>query len=74
MATKDQIRAGLGLLNITGKDLASAIGVSANTVNRFLRERDASTSYANIQKMEKILEERGVEFLEADGVRRKDDR
>ena len=53
------------------QDLAREAGVGTNTVNRFEAGHDARVS--SVQKMQRVLEEGGVEFTNGDqpGVRLK---
>jgi predicted transcriptional regulator len=67
MLTGAQIRAGRALVDWTGADLAKAAGVSLQTIRRMEGEVGTGrSSVANVQAIQRALEEAGVEFLEAD--------
>jgi transcriptional regulator with XRE-family HTH domain len=67
MLTGAQIRAGRALVDWTGADLAKAAGVSLQTIRRMEGEVGTGrSSVANVQAIQRALEEAGVEFLKAD--------
>jgi transcriptional regulator with XRE-family HTH domain len=67
MLTGAQIRAGRALVDWTGADLAKAAGVSLQTIRRMEGEVGTGrSSVANVQAIQRALEDAGVEFLEAD--------
>jgi len=67
MLTGAQIRAGRALVDWTGADLAKAAGVSLQTIRRMEGEVGTGrSSVANVQAIQRALEEAGVEFLSAD--------
>ncbi len=72
--TPPQIEAAMGLAGVTAKELATITDINPNTLGRLLDRTDTSnrTPHAStLAKIKKALEDRGVEFTENEGVRRK---
>lgn len=66
-----QCRAARGLLDWSQPDLATRCGVHVQTISGF--EKDATTpSKRTLKKITDVLEAHGIEFLESDGLRRKE--
>lgn len=65
MANAAQIRAARGLLDLDQSQLARAVGVSGRTIIRL--ERGLPTRNGTVAAIEKVLERRGVEFIEENG-------
>ncbi|WP_445730545.1 helix-turn-helix domain-containing protein [Methylocystis sp. IM2] len=63
----EQLRAARGLLNWSRTDLASAAGVSAETVNRAEGLRKDQASAGAMAKLRAALEAAGVEFIPENG-------
>lgn len=65
-----QLRAALGLLNWENADLAKKAEVQANTIS-FITNEKRQARQATMEKIQKIFEEEGIEFLPDSGVRLK---
>lgn len=65
-----QVRAARGLLNWNGQKLAAEAGVGLATVRRYEGEIGVGSNLA-VDAMRRAFEAAGVEFLDFDGVRRK---
>ena len=70
MITPAQCRAARALLNLTQPQLVESSGVSIGTIAHFEREQ-RSLMRANMDAIQRALEAAGVEFMDDDGVRRK---
>jgi transcriptional regulator with XRE-family HTH domain len=71
MITAKQIRAGRALLGWTAQELAKSAGTSIDVVQRLETEKVAiaKARVGTIQKIEGALTNAGVELLDGDGVR-----
>ncbi len=67
-----QVRAGRALLNIGRDDLAKLSGVSERAIGNYEMGRTRFIR-SNREAVRKTLESLGVEFLEGDGVKRKEE-
>lgn len=67
-----QLRAARALLNIGRDDLAKLSGVSERAIGNYEMERSKFIR-SNREAVRKALEQLGVEFLEGDGVKRRED-
>lgn len=73
MVTNKQIRAARAMLGWSQDDLAKASGVSRPTLNNF--ENDVATpKTSTLELMKKALEEKGILFLDGQGVRLSEER
>lgn len=65
-----------GLLGMSQADLAEAAGVSADTVNRFEREKTPPLKEDSLWRIQTALEQCGIEFMNSGrpGVRYHPDR
>lgn len=68
MISVEQIQAARALLSWTQKDLAKASKISLNTINNIER-RILVPRVTSINKIQKTLEEAGIEFTEGNGVK-----
>ena len=66
--TGPQIAAAMALSKMTQDQLATAAGLGRNTLNRTINDT-ASTKDDTLASIRRVLESRGVEFLENQGVR-----
>ncbi len=71
MITAAQCRAGRGLLNWTQTYLAEMACLSQSTIHQFEQERK-SPQRATLTVLKQTFERYGVEFLEGEGVRLKE--
>jgi transcriptional regulator with XRE-family HTH domain len=69
--TGPQIAAAMALSGFTQEGLAEEAGIGRNTLNKIINNT-AAYRKETIRKITEILEERGIEFLPAEGVRKKD--
>jgi transcriptional regulator with XRE-family HTH domain len=71
MITAKQIRAGRALLGWTAQELATKAGTSIDAVQRLETEKVAiaKARVGTIQKIEGALADAGVDFLNGNGVR-----
>ncbi len=70
MISLKQMRAGCGLLEWTQADLAKECELSTTAINAISRQH-AKPRLQTLEKIQKVLETHGVEFIDADGVRLK---
>jgi hypothetical protein len=68
--TGPQIAAAISLARTTRLAVAKEARIGPNTLDRIINETDCRDS--TLQKIRAVLERRGIEFLPADGVRRKE--
>lgn len=74
MITKAQIRAGLGLLDMTVAEFTSETRVkkgtvpSKNAINTFLRSEGKSMHSRNLEKIEREFSRLGIQFTDQGGV------
>lgn len=66
--TGSQIAAAMALAKMTQDQLATAAGLGRNTLNRTINDT-ASTKDETLASIRRVLEARGIEFLENQGVR-----
>jgi transcriptional regulator with XRE-family HTH domain len=71
--TPSQLRAARGLLDLTQEALAERAGVALDSVKKFENGRTRKLQDRSERAMIRVLEEGGVEFLDNDGTRRRDD-
>lgn len=70
--TGPQIAAAMALTGMTQDQLATAAGISRNTLNRSVNDT-AATKDETLAAIKQALENHGVEFLSDDGVKRRTD-
>ena len=71
MISLQQVRAARGLLNWSQSDMATACGLSLTSVNNIDRGH-AQPRLQTWQRIQKVFEDHGVEFMEGHGVRMRD--
>ena len=65
MVTKEQVRMARAALGWGVRDLASKVGVSANTISRYENGSDALGS--TLSKIRRVFEEAGIIFIDENG-------
>lgn len=71
MLTRQQLKAARAALGITVQGLADLCGIDKNTVSRYETGKTANSE--SLVKMRRALEGQGIQFLETDGIRWKED-
>jgi len=67
-----QVRAALGLIGLKQVDLASGVGVTRQTLSRYLAGHEpAPVGLKKIEEIRCFFENTGIEFIEHNGVRKK---
>ncbi len=71
MITPTQMRAARAILDISQGDAAKLLGIAPNTLSK-IESGQADPPASRIQEIQDYYERQGIEFTEADGVRRKE--
>lgn len=72
MITPTQMRAARAILDISQADAAKLLGIAPNTLSK-IEGGQADPPASRIQEIQHYYESQGIEFLDGDGARRKQD-
>lgn len=70
MITRDQVRAARALLDWSLADLSERSGIGGQAISKF-ENGETDPLAKTVQKLQAVLEDAGIEFMENDGLRRK---
>lgn len=70
MITRDQVRAARALLDWSLADLSERSGIGGQAISKF-ENGETDPLAKTVQKLQAVLEDAGIEFMDNDGLRRK---